>query len=54
MHIQGHAVDFIVQGVAPLAVAEELDDDWEGGLGKNEAFTHIDLRGSRARWNYGN
>lgn len=52
-HIQGHAVDFIVQGVAPLDVYAELDDWWVGGLGKNVAFTHIDMRGSKARWNYG-
>lgn len=53
-HLHGDAVDFTVQGVAPLEVYARLDPWWgnRGGLGKHCAFTHIDLRGNKARWDY--
>lgn len=55
-HIFGDAADIIVQGIAPREVYQRLDD-WhgnKGGLGNSSQFTHIDLRGYRARWLYGN
>lgn len=55
-HIHGHGVDFRVQGIPPLQVAQVLHGfhGTKGGVGKSSAFTHIDLRGYYARWNYGN
>jgi len=51
-HTYGDAVDFVVEGIAPSEVYEKLDD-WHGnrgGLGKYPGFTHIDIRGHKARW----
>lgn len=55
IHLLGSAVDFTVEGIAPLEVYRALDS-WHGrvgGLGRSSAFTHLDLRGYPARWNYG-
>lgn len=51
-HMQGHAVDFFVDGVRPIDVYEELNGVWgdKGGLGKYSGFTHVDRRGTKARW----
>lgn len=54
-HILGSAVDFTVEGIAPLEVYRLLNS-WHGrigGLGRSTNFTHLDLRGYPARWNYG-
>ena len=51
-HLTGNAVDIRVAGVKPSAVyafADQLIGD-QGGVGRYETFTHIDARGSRARW----
>lgn len=53
-HLRGHGVDFVVAGMSPRAVQRELDPWWNGGLGYGSTFTHLDNRGYRARWNYGN
>lgn len=53
-HMRGHGVDFVVEGLSPQAVQRILDPWWEGGLGYGSTFTHVDNRGYRARWNYGN
>jgi len=53
-HIQGHGVDFVVAGLSPREVQRQLDPWWPGGLGYGSTFTHLDNRGFRARWNYGN
>jgi hypothetical protein len=54
-HLQGDAVDFNVAGVHPHDVYKRLDGWWgnRGGLASSSAFTHIDIRGYRARWSYG-
>lgn len=55
-HLVGDGVDFIVQGLNPLSVYKILSP-WlgdRGGLGKSDNFTHLDGRGYRARWDYGN
>lgn len=56
-HILGWGVDFVVKGTKPFAVADRLSQTWQGGLGRNRAYTHVDLRQlmgrSAARWNYG-
>ena len=50
-HLTANAVDFNVQGVAPSAVHAKLDEMYpDQGLGKYAGFTHLDLRGYRARW----
>lgn len=50
-HLTANAVDFNVQGVAPSAVYAKLDEMYpDQGLGKYADFTHLDLRGYRARW----
>ena len=50
-HLTANAVDFNVQGVAPSAVYAKLDAMYPNqGLGKYAGFTHLDLRGYRARW----
>lgn len=53
-HMQGYAVDFVVSGLSPRSVQRILDPWWPGGLGYGSTFTHLDDRGYRARWNYGN
>lgn len=55
-HLYGAAADIIVSGFKPHEVYQHLNQ-WHGssgGLGDSASFTHIDLRGYRARWNYGN
>ena len=50
-HQYGDAVDFKSDYVHPHHVYKKLDA-WHdcGGLGKYYNFTHIDLRGEKARW----
>lgn len=54
-HLKGDAVDFVVQGVHPYKVFDDLNAWWgsRGGLASSSVFTHIDCRGYRARWDYG-
>jgi hypothetical protein len=54
-HLVGDAVDFVVPGVHPYDVFANLDRWWgsRGGLASSTVFTHIDVRGYRARWDYG-
>lgn len=55
-HLHGDAADLVVTGLSPHAVYRRLDP-WhgdKGGLGNSANFTHLDLRGYRARWAYGN
>lgn len=48
-HLQGKAADFEVEGV-PARVVQSKMADWKGGLGCYAGFTHLDIRGTRARW----
>lgn len=55
-HLIGDGVDFVVQGMNPLETFKVLNP-WlggKGGLGKSHVFVHLDARGYRARWDYGN
>ncbi len=54
-HMMGDAVDFVVPGIHPYDVFADLDPWWgnRGGLASSTVFTHIDVRGYRARWDYG-
>lgn len=49
-HLLGTAADIVVKGVPSWRVYELLDADHPGGLGSYRTFTHIDVRGHRARW----
>jgi len=49
-HLLGTAADIVVKNVSPSKVYADLDPYHDGGLGKYGTFTHIDVRGSRARW----
>ena len=50
-HMRGTAADIRVVGVAPERVQEEADRLLPlGGVGRYKTFTHIDVRGHRARW----
>lgn len=51
-HLYGRAADIVVKGQPPVKVwqyANTLIGD-SGGVGKYNTFTHIDTRGTRARW----
>lgn len=55
-HLYGTAGDIVVSGIKPSEVYKRLNS-WhgsKGGLASSSIFTHIDLRGYRARWSYGN
>jgi uncharacterized protein YcbK (DUF882 family) len=54
-HLSGDAVDFVVPGVGCFDVYARLDGWWgsRGGLASSSVFTHIDVRGYKARWSYG-
>ena len=51
-HLTGEAADIVVKDIPPSEVADYcstlLRD--RGGLGRYKSFTHIDVRGHRARW----
>lgn len=49
-HLYGKAADISVKNVPHADVYAYLDPNHTGGLGKYKNFTHIDTRGSRARW----
>ena len=51
-HMEGDASDVWLSGVAPDLVYEWADKRVSdgGGVGRYETFTHIDVRGYRARW----
>ena len=52
-HMKGKAADIKVKGVPPADVAdfaETLSMFRKGGIGRYSTFTHVDVRGHRARW----
>ena len=48
-HLKGKAADIVVQGVSPAKVQQYLAD-FDGGVGSYKTFTHVDVRGYKARW----
>jgi hypothetical protein len=54
-HLSGDAVDFVIPGVSCFDVYARLSPWWgsRGGLASSSVFTHIDVRGYWARWDYG-
>ena len=57
-HLLGKAADIVVKNLTPDEVANAIDKLQQGGfikcggLGKYDTFTHIDIRGKEARWDY--
>ncbi len=51
-HLSGDAADVVVKGVDPHDVYVFLNErvGSGGGVGKYNSFTHVDTRGTRARW----
>lgn len=49
-HLLGKAADIMVKNTHPHAVYDYLDAIHDGGLGKYDTFTHVDVRPIRARW----
>lgn len=52
-HLFGQAADIVVAEVSPDAVADWLEGcgmSNQIGLGRYDTFTHVDVRGTRARW----
>jgi uncharacterized protein YcbK (DUF882 family) len=57
-HLLCKAADIVVAGVTPLEVAETIErlikekKMVQGGIGIYNTFTHYDIRGVKARWNF--
>lgn len=50
-HLYGRAADIVVRGVKPSVVYKEADKLFKnGGVGKYTTFTHVDVRGYKARF----
>jgi len=49
-HLLGAAADFDIETILPHFVYKWLDTWHNGGLGDYATFTHIDVRGNKARW----
>jgi len=52
-HLHGRAADVVVAGVPPDDVADWLEGcgmSGQIGLGRYSTFAHVDVRGTRARW----
>ena len=54
-HLTASAADIKVKGMSPAAVYKLCDKlvGARGGVGKYKGFTHVDVRGYRARWGNG-
>lgn len=52
MHLTGKAADIMVAGVSPMDVRVYLCNKYPDkyGIGAYPTFTHIDVRGNKARW----
>ena len=49
LHRKGLAADIVVLDMQPKAF-QHFMTNWSGGMGMYEDYTHLDIRGSRARW----
>jgi uncharacterized protein YcbK (DUF882 family) len=55
-HLKGKAADIKSKAVSPSEIATIVDDLMKsekfklGGIGIYNTFTHVDIRGTRARW----
>lgn len=59
-HLKGKAADINIKGIEPDEVADLVEDLMKteaitkGGVGRYNSFTHVDIRGTNARWNFTN
>lgn len=59
-HLLGKAADLQVKDVKPKEVADLVESLMKselinkGGVGRYSSFTHVDIRGTNARWNFVN
>ncbi|MGU3485255.1 D-Ala-D-Ala carboxypeptidase family metallohydrolase [Enterobacter bugandensis] len=52
-HLYGMAADITVNGYSPDSVANYLEQHHSNcGIGRYDTFTHIDVRGYAAHWDY--
>jgi uncharacterized protein YcbK (DUF882 family) len=57
-HLLGKAADIAIKGVPSAEVADaiefliEVGLMKEGGIGRYNTFTHYDIRGTKARWDF--
>lgn len=51
-HLLGKAADFNVAELSPKQVQTRLEAWWPGGLGYGHTFTHLDIRPTKARFQY--
>ena len=52
-HLIGRAADISVGNTHPGTVADMAEELLpEGGVGRYNTFTHVDSRGTRARWDF--
>lgn len=53
LHLRCKAADIRAKGLTPSELAdkaEELNEFKYGGIGRYNTFTHVDVRGYKARW----
>jgi len=56
-HIMGRAADIVIKDMTPMEVYITIElliekgDILQGGLGMYDSFVHMDIRGTKARWN---
>lgn len=57
-HLKGKAADIQVVKISPDDIADIVIDMMDegifsiGGVGRYNTFTHVDIRGAEARWNF--
>jgi uncharacterized protein YcbK (DUF882 family) len=57
-HLKGIAADIVVEGITPDQVADTIEKlitegkMKQGGIGRYNSFTHYDIRGEKARWDF--
>ena len=57
-HVQGKAADIVINGMTPKQVADVIEglikdgEMLQGGIGIYNTFTHYDIRGQKARWDF--
>lgn len=49
-HMKSTAADVRIDGVSPAEVAKAADSLGFDGIGIYDTFTHVDIRGYKARW----
>lgn len=51
-HLTGMAADINVKGLTPKQVQDMLAIYWQGGMGLNAHFSHLDIRPKKTRFAY--